>query len=55
MLNFHETTHGGIVFGLADIAFAAAFFSGTLIFPAGFIVGAVGRVSMFIRNRRRSM
>jgi acyl-CoA thioesterase len=24
MLNFHGTTHGGIVFGLADIAFAAA-------------------------------
>lgn len=24
MLNFHGTTHGGIIFGLADIAFAAA-------------------------------
>ena len=24
MLNFHGTTHGGIVFGLGDIAFAAA-------------------------------
>ena len=24
MLNFHGTTHGGIVFGIADIAFAAA-------------------------------
>ena len=24
MLNFHGVTHGGIVFGLADIAFAAA-------------------------------
>lgn len=24
MLNFHRTTHGGILFGLADIAFAAA-------------------------------
>jgi acyl-CoA thioesterase len=24
MLNFHGTTHGGIIFGLGDIAFAAA-------------------------------
>ena len=24
MLNFHGSTHGGVIFGLADIAFAAA-------------------------------
>lgn len=24
MVNFHGTTHGGVVFGLADVAFAAA-------------------------------
>lgn len=32
----------------------SAFFLGTLIFPAGFIIGAVGSVVMFIRSRRRS-
>ncbi len=32
----------------------SAFFLGTLIFPAGFIVGAAGSIVMFIRNRRRS-
>lgn len=32
----------------------SAFFLGTLIFPAGFIVGAAGSIIMFISNRRRS-
>lgn len=32
----------------------AAFFLATLIFPAAFIVGAVGSVVMFIRSRLRS-
>ncbi len=31
-----------------------AFFLGTLIFPAGFIVGAAGSIIMVILNRRRS-
>lgn len=34
--------------GLAD----AAFFLGALIFPVAFIVGAIGAVVMFIRDRR---
>ncbi len=33
----------------------AAFFLGTLIFPAGFVVGAIGAVAMFVRGRRRSI
>ena len=32
----------------------SAFFLGTLIFPAGFIVGVVGSIAMFIRSRRRA-
>lgn len=32
----------------------SAFFLGTLVFPAGFIVGAAGSIVMFIRNRHRS-
>lgn len=32
----------------------SAFFLGTLIFPAGFVVGVAGSIVMFIRNRRRT-
>lgn len=39
-----------LVQGLAVLAF----FLGTMIFPAGFIVGALGSVVMFIRNRRQA-
>ncbi len=36
--------------GLAD----SAFLLGGLIIPAGFVVGAIGAVAMFVRGRRRS-
>ncbi len=44
-----ESTLQTLMQGLAE----AFFFLGALVFPAGFIVGAIGAVVMLIRNRRR--
>lgn len=49
----NSATAGSLQYLLQGFA-VAAFFLGTLICPAAFIVGAVGSVAMFIRNRRRS-
>lgn len=48
-----SATAGTLQYLLQGLA-VGAFFLGTLIFPAAFMVGAVGSVAMFIRGRRQS-
>jgi hypothetical protein len=50
----HDPATAGTFQKLMQGLAVSAFFLGTLIFPAGFIVGAAGSIVMFIRNRRRS-
>ena len=49
----HDPATAGAFQKLLQGIAVAAFFLATLIFPAAFIVGAVGSVAMFIRSRRR--
>ena len=49
----HNPATAGALQNLLQGLAVAAFFLATLICPAAFIVGAVGSVAMFIRNRRR--
>ncbi|HDP69883.1 MAG TPA: hypothetical protein ENN38_03620 [Actinobacteria bacterium] len=48
-----KTASAGVLQILLQGLGVAAFFLATLICPVAFIVGAVGLVAMFIRNRRR--
>ena len=50
----HTPATAGTLEKLMQGLAVSAFFLGTLIFPVGFIVGVVGAIVMFIRNRRRS-
>jgi len=50
----HNSATAGALQKLLQGLAVAAFFLATLVFPAALIVGAVGSVAMFIRNRRRS-
>ena len=49
----HNSATAGVLQNLMQGLAVAAFFLATLICPVAFIVGAVGSVAMFIRNRRR--
>lgn len=49
----HDPSTAGTFQILMQSIAVAAFFLGTLIFPAGFIIGVIGSIVMFIRNLRR--